>query len=178
MASQGQVVANAATGERVVFVSLAGDTGGEHLRVDLFLAPRAAARGLHIHPNQEERFEVIEGLVRLRVGREDRIAKPGDVIVVPAGMPHLPANIGESEARVVTDFRPALNTETFFENSFALLSVRGPRATVPMVLEFSELLTHYRPEFKLAPAPLHLLTVAAAPIGRLLGYRPRFAVQA
>ena len=46
-----------------------------------------------------------------------------------------------------------------------------------LILEFSELLTHYRPEFKLAPAPLHLLTVAAAPIGRFVGYRPRFAIE-
>jgi mannose-6-phosphate isomerase-like protein (cupin superfamily) len=178
MASIGQVVVNTATGERVVFLALNRDTAGELLKADGYLAPGAAARGMHIHPQQEERFEVLDGSLRFRIGREERIAKAGDVIVVPPGTPHLPSNIGEVEAHCLMEFRPALNTETFFENAFSMLSARGPRASFGMILEFSELLAHYRPEFRLAPPPLHLLTIMAAPLGRLAGYRPRVPVQA
>lgn len=45
-------------------------------------------------------------------------------------------------------------------------------------LESSELLAHYRPEFRVGPPPLHRLIVMAAPLGRLAGYRPRVSVRA
>jgi quercetin dioxygenase-like cupin family protein len=178
MASAGQTVVNGATGERIVFERLGRDTAGALLRGDGFLAPGVGVRGRHIHPNQEERFEVLEGVVRFRVGREKRIARAGEVIVVPAGTAHTLGNVGESDVRFLFEFRPALNTETFFENAFALLSTRGPGTSLPMILEFSELLTHYSREFRLAPAPLRWLTMAAAPMGRIIGYKPRFPIDA
>jgi hypothetical protein len=133
---------------------------------------------MHIHRKQEERFEVLDGTLRFRIGRDERIAKAGDVIIVPPGAPHLPSNIGEVEAHCLMGFHPALNTETFFENAFAMLSARGPRPSLGMILEFSELLSHYRPDFRLAPAPLYVLRRIAASLGRLAGYRPRVPVRA
>ena len=178
MASAGQVVVNAATGERVVFQTLAGDSEGELLRLDVYFAPGSAARALHIHPYQEERFEILEGSLQFRVGRESRVAKPGDVIVVSAGVPHLPSNVGDTEVHCVAEFRPALNTETFFENAFALLSHRGRRTSVLMILELAELLSHYPREIQATPASLQVLIRLAAPIGKVVGYRPRFPVEA
>jgi quercetin dioxygenase-like cupin family protein len=178
MASTGQVVVNAATGERVVFQTLARDSAGELLRLDVFFAPGSAARAMHVHPHQEERFEILKGSLRFRVGRETKVAKAGDVIVVPAGTPHLPTNVGEAEAHCVAEFRPALNSETFFENAFALLSARGPRTSLPMILELAELLSHYRREVQATPAPMRVLTTLAAPIGKVVGYKPRFSIEA
>lgn len=178
MASTGQALVNGATGERVVFSQLGRETGGALLRGDGFMAPGVGVRGRHVHPNQEERLEVVEGVVRFRVGREERIARAGEVIVVPAGTSHTLSNVGESDVQFVFEFRPALNIETFFENAFALLSVRGPGTSIGMILEFSELMTHYPREFRLAPAPLHLLTMLWAPAGRLIGYKPRFPINA
>jgi len=178
MASKGQVVVNSATGERVVFKTLARDSAGELLRLDVFFAPGGAARATHVHPHQEERFEIVEGIMRFRVGPESRFAKAGDVIVVPPGTPHGPRNVGETEAHCIAEFRPALNIETFFENAFALLSARGPRTTVPMILELAELLSHYSREVQATPAPMRLLTTLAAPVGKLVGYQPRFPIEA
>lgn len=178
MASTGQVVVNSATGERVVFQTLARDSAGELLRLDVFFAPGAAARAMHIHPYQEERFEILAGSLRFRVGREARVAEAGDVIVVPAGTPHLPINVGDTEVHCVAEFRPALNIETFFENAFALLSARGPRTSIPMILELAELLSHYSREVQATPALLRALTMLAAPIGKVVGYRPRFPIEA
>jgi quercetin dioxygenase-like cupin family protein len=178
MASTGQVVINAATGERVVFRTLSRDSVGELLRLDVFFAPGAAARAMHVHPHQEERFEIVEGALRFRVGRETRVAQAGDVVVVPAGTPHLPSNAGATEVHCIAEFRPALNIETFFENAFALLSARGPRSSLPMILELAELLSHYRREVVATPALVRVLTMMAAPIGRVVGYKPRFPIEA
>ena len=133
---------------------------------------------MHIHPHQEERFEIVKGTMRFRVGGESTEARAGDVIVVPAGTAHRPGNEGTMEAHCVVDFRPALNIETFFENAFTLLSARGTRSTVPMILELAELLSHYRREVQATPAPVRVLTMLAAPVGRVVGYRPRFPIEA
>jgi mannose-6-phosphate isomerase-like protein (cupin superfamily) len=178
VATTGVAVVNGATGERIVLQALARETAGALVRGDGFLPRGVGVRGRHVHPNQEERFEVIEGIVRFRVGREVRIARAGEIVVVPPGTAHTLRNVGESEVQFAFEFRPALNIETFFENAFGMLSVRGPGTTVPMILEFSELVAHYRREFTLAPTPLHWATTLAAPLGRVIGYRPRFPVEA
>ena len=178
MAMVGQTVVNSATGERVVFRTIARETAGELLRLDVFFAPGGSARVVHVHPHQEERFEILEGTMRVRVGRETRVAKRGEVVVVPPGTPHHPRNIGITEAHCLAEFRPALNIETFFENAFALLSQRGPRTTLPMILELAELLSHYPGEVQATPAGMRWLVSMAAPIGRSLGYRPRFPIEA
>ena len=46
------------TGERIVFRKRSRDTGGELLEMSLFLAPKGFIAAPHVHPNQEERFEV------------------------------------------------------------------------------------------------------------------------
>ena len=47
------------------------NTGGELLAIDLELpANRRVPGGQHIHPNQAERFEVVEGTMRFRMGRK------------------------------------------------------------------------------------------------------------
>jgi quercetin dioxygenase-like cupin family protein len=178
MPSKDQIVVSAATGERIAFRILGRETAGELLRVDLFLAPGGAPRSKHVHPFQEERFEIVEGTVRFRLGSDTRVATAGDVVVVPPGTPHLPRNVGDAEAHLIAEVRPALNLETFLENAFALLNARGPRMTVPMILELAELLSHYSREVRATPAALHVLTVLVAPIGRLVGYRPRFPIEA
>jgi mannose-6-phosphate isomerase-like protein (cupin superfamily) len=178
MASKGQVVVNSATGERVVFQVLARESGGELLRFDIFFASGGSAKGAHVHPHQEERFEIVTGTMGFQVGRATRLAGAGEVIVVPPGTPHLPRNVGETEAHCIAEFRPALNIETFFENAFALLSARGPRTALPMIFELSELLSHYGPEIRATPPPVQWAVAVAAPIGRALGYRPRFRIEA
>ena len=178
MASAGQTVVNSATGERVVFRTLARDSDGALLRLDVFFPPGAGASAAHIHPHQEERFEILDGSLRLRIGREERVARAGDIIVVPAGTPHRPKNVGEMEVHCVAEFRPALNIETFFENAFALLSARRSRTAVLLAFELAELLSYYPREVQATPAPLRLVTKLAAPIGKAVGYRPRFPIEA
>src|SRR5687768_3990241 len=69
MAYRGQTLENPASGERITFRETAADTGGELLAIDLELpAGRRVPGGQHIHPKQEERFEVVEGTMRFKLG--------------------------------------------------------------------------------------------------------------
>ena len=84
MAYAGQILENPITGERIIFRETAADTGGELLAIDLVLAPDGHVPGAHVHPAQEERFEVVSGTMKFRLGRKKIIAHSGDVVVVPA----------------------------------------------------------------------------------------------
>jgi quercetin dioxygenase-like cupin family protein len=102
MAHAGQLIENPLSGERITFRKTAADTGGQLLAIDLELSPGGRMpAGLHIHPEQEERFEVIRGRMQFRIRRERILAGPGEVVVVPPGVPHDWANAGEEPALVL-----------------------------------------------------------------------------
>jgi quercetin dioxygenase-like cupin family protein len=114
MISPGQTLENPVTGERFEFTHTAASTGGELLAFDLALRPGGAVPIPHVHPIQTERFEIVEGYMRFRIGLRTRLAAPGDVIEVPPGVVHGFANAGEGEARLRVEVRPALAMEEMF----------------------------------------------------------------
>ena len=111
MISPGHTLENPVTGERFTFTHTAASTGGELLAFELGLRPGGAVPIPHVHPIQTERFEVVEGLMRFRVGLRRRTAGPGDVVEVEPGAVHSFANAGDAEARVRVEVRPALAME-------------------------------------------------------------------
>jgi quercetin dioxygenase-like cupin family protein len=66
MAFTGQVLDNPISGERFVFHQTASDTGGQLLAFDLVLTPDGHVPGGHVHPVQEERFQVLRGTMKFR----------------------------------------------------------------------------------------------------------------
>jgi hypothetical protein len=70
---------------------------------------------MHVHPHQEERFTVLEGLVQVRLGDRLLICEPGDTVMVPAGTPHTWRNAGTGESRFVVEIEPAGAWEALFE---------------------------------------------------------------
>jgi mannose-6-phosphate isomerase-like protein (cupin superfamily) len=121
MAYAGQTLEKPASGERITFRQTAAQTDGELVAIDLELpADRRVPGGQHIHPNQEERFEVVEGTMRFKLGRKRVIAGPGEVVVVAAGQKHDFANVGDDDALVRVEVRPALKMEQLFETAVGL----------------------------------------------------------
>jgi quercetin dioxygenase-like cupin family protein len=74
----------------------------------------------HFHPRIEERFEVLEGEFTFTVDGEERMAGPGDRLVVEAGARHRFENSGRGVGRLVAEIEPALDMREFFEESAAL----------------------------------------------------------
>src|SRR3954454_4534816 len=111
MAYAGQIIENPISGETIAFRQTAADTGGELLAFDLTLTPDGHVPGAHVHPEQEERFTVVEGTMKFRLGRRKIVAGPGETVVVPAGKVHRFANGGDADARVRVEVHPALKME-------------------------------------------------------------------
>jgi quercetin dioxygenase-like cupin family protein len=126
MISPGQTLSNPVTGERFTFIHTAASTGGELLAFELGLRPGGAVPLAHVHPIQTERFEVVAGLMRFRVGLRNRLARPGDVVEIAPGVMHSFANAGGEEARVLVEVRPALAMEEMFAEVVELARA-GPR---------------------------------------------------
>jgi quercetin dioxygenase-like cupin family protein len=120
MISPGQTLENPVTGERFTFTHTAATTDGELLAFELGLRPGGAVPIPHVHPIQTERFEVVSGLMRFRVGLRRRLAGPGDVVEVRPGVLHSFANAGDEEARVRVEVRPALAMEEMLAEVVAM----------------------------------------------------------
>ena len=116
----GQTLENPITGERFTFTDTAATTDGELLAFDLALRPGGAVPIAHVHPIQTERFEVLEGQMRFRVGLRTLLAGPGDVVEVAPGVIHSFANAGEEEARLHVEVHPALAMEQMLAEVVAL----------------------------------------------------------
>jgi quercetin dioxygenase-like cupin family protein len=120
MVTPGQTLANPVTGERFTFTATAASTGGELLAFMADLAPGGGVPLPHTHPRQHERFEVVAGRVRFRVGLRRFVAGPGEVVEVGPGTLHSFANAGEGEASMRVEVRPALDLETMLAEVVAL----------------------------------------------------------
>jgi quercetin dioxygenase-like cupin family protein len=107
----GQTLENPVTGERFTFTHTAATSDGELLAFDFALRAGGAVPMPHVHPVQTERFEVVAGRMRFRVGLRTRIAEAGDVVEVGPGVMHSFANAGDGEARLRIEVRPALDME-------------------------------------------------------------------
>ena len=116
----GDSIENPLTGERIAFVRTAADTGGELLELDATWTRKGIRTPEHVHPEMEERFEVLAGQARFRIAGEERGAGPGDVVTVPPATPHIAWTPGETQARVRIQFSPALRWGEFVERLFAL----------------------------------------------------------
>src|SRR3954465_14686216 len=108
MAYTGMKIANPVSGETITFATTAPESGGELLAFDLELTPDGKVPGLHVHPEQTECFRVVEGRMRLKLGRETIEAGPGDVVTVPPGAAHKFANASGQVTRATVEVRPAL----------------------------------------------------------------------
>jgi quercetin dioxygenase-like cupin family protein len=166
------------TGERIVFRKRSAETAGQLMEMSLYLGPAGFIAAEHVHPNQEERFEVEGAPVMFKVAGKERLYEPGEVAVVPPGTPHVWWNPGEVESTTLVQFRPALDTETFFETFFGLArDGKVARNGLPNPLQMAVLARTYKREMQLAPPAqwvLGPLTVLLAPIARALGYRGRY----
>ena len=89
--------------------------------IETFVQPNGFVAAGHVHPSQEERFEVLRGTRRLQDRPQEARRRPRPArSPCPAGTPHKFWNAGEEEAHFVCEVRPALQFESLLETMFAL----------------------------------------------------------
>ena len=174
MIRPGDRLENPVTGEVLVFRRTSEETNGEAVLVETTVRPDGFVAAAHVHPDQTERFEVLEGLLGLRVGEREVLAGPGDVAVVAPGTPHRFWNAGESDARFLCEVRPALQFESLIETMFTLAAEgRTNRKGLPNAFRLAVIARAHFDTVRLPfpPAALQRAALAVgAPLGKALGY--------
>jgi quercetin dioxygenase-like cupin family protein len=181
MLQPGRVLLNPTTGQRLVVRRTAAQTRGRLIEIEIFYPPGGRRPPDHLHPAQEELFEVLKGALRARLDGRVRVLAAGDVLVIPAGAPHALWNDGAEEAHAVWHTYPALRTEALLETLWALgRAGKTDRRGRPGLLQAAVLLRAYRRELRLAHPPCAVqraLLAVLAPLGAACGHRSQLAYE-
>ena len=165
MAHKGQVLVNPVSGECFTFRATASDTDGELLAFDLELTPDGAVPGPHVHPHQEERFEIVAGKMSFLKGARSVTARAGDTVAVPPGTIHRFKNVGGTKAHVRVEVRPALNMEVLLETAVALARKgRTNGRGMPHPLDLALFMRAFEAEVKVPFIPVGVATAVMAPL--------------
>jgi mannose-6-phosphate isomerase-like protein (cupin superfamily) len=146
-------------GGQITLLISTAESQGASLLLEIHLAARSPGSGpLHYHPRQTERFEVLEGRLHLRVGKERRVLGPGDTAFVPARTNHC-FYTTDSPATLRAELRPA----GAFEQGMLLAAVTGTALyrrplLLPLILQQTET---YVPGIPLAVQRSVIATLAA-----------------
>ena len=178
MIAPGEELKNPVTGERFTFTHTAASTGGELLAFDFALRPGGKVPVPHVHPIQTERFEVLAGEVRFRLGLRTFVAGPGEVVEAPPGVAHGFANAGEGDAEMRVEVRPALKMEDLLCNTVALATEGSTnRKGMPKPIHLALFVREYENEVRAPfppPAVVRALMAPLAAIGRARGHNERY----
>lgn len=177
MTAPNHVIENPLSGERITIMERPRITG-DALAWNLVLAPGGRVPNSHSHPEQEERFTVLDGTMSFRVGWRRLLARPGDVVVVPPGKVHHFANPGPVSARVLVESTPALLTEAMLETAAAL--ARDQHAAgrmLPRPLDLALFMCDFDREVRAPYLPASLVRAVLRPVrglARSLGRDGRY----
>jgi hypothetical protein len=132
-----------------------------------------------VHPEQEERFHVLEGTMKFRLGVRKIVAEAGETVVVPAGRVHKFANGGDGPARARVEVVPALDMEELLCTTTQLAREGNvTRAGMPKPLHLALFVRRFRREVRAPFPPAWIVNALLAPVAALArrrGHAARYA---
>jgi quercetin dioxygenase-like cupin family protein len=100
--------------DRVIVLVSAEQSAGELFRCEYIAREVSPPPRDHIHTQQEERLEVIEGTVRCRVAGTEYTLERGQRVIIPPGTSHAVWNEDQLGSRSISEYRPAMNAQAMF----------------------------------------------------------------
>ena len=169
---------NPATGEWITYTAIAANSHGQLVRFNWRSVPGGVITE-HIHPRQEERFTILAGEAHFTLNGQERIARAGETVIVPAGVPHSEGNPGPGEIEGVVELRPALRAKERHE-AFAGLVADGkttPRGAPRTPHQLGATFWHFRHESRVTSRPIWTQNLMLPPLWALakaFGVRPYY----
>ncbi len=160
----GAVIENPISGERILVRVSGAATDGRLLVFDLHLPPGAHVPAGHVHPAQEERFTVVSGRMRFRLGRRTVDAGPGDTVAIPRGASHWFGNAGDEDAWARVEVRPALRMEEMFRRTEALAGLGHlPGTRLPPLAHLAAVILDFQREVAVPHVPRAVVRAVLGP---------------
>ncbi len=92
--------------DTVTFLKLGSETAGAYTLVEVELADGGGV-GLHYHQGFTEKFEALEGEVRVQLGKTMHTLSAGKTAIAERNIPHLFQNRSGKPCRFLVELRPA-----------------------------------------------------------------------
>ena len=169
---------NPATGEWITYTAVAADNHGQLVRFSWRSVPGGVITE-HIHPGQEERFTILAGEAHFTLNGKEHVARAGETVIVPAGVPHSEGNPGPAEVHGIVELRPALRAKEFHEALAGLVAdgKTTPRGAPKNPLQLGATFWHFRHESRVTTPPIRVQNLMLPPLwalAKLLGIRPYY----
>lgn len=123
---------------RLEFTTTAEDSEGALHEMRAEYRPDSALPPAHLHPQQDERFTVLQGEMWCLVDGVETTVRAGDSIDIPAGSVHQMRNPGAVSAVVTWETRPALRTAEFHVRMAAARQAGDIPAVLAVLEEFAD----------------------------------------
>lgn len=150
------------------------DPETEPWQATMGFGPGFAGPPVHIHPHQQESYQVLSGMLDVFLGGQWRELGPGASVTVPAGVPHTIRNLHDTEMRALNVHDPALDFPRYMASLHELVHTGKVRALPPKdprsVIYLSMLFTANERTLTSVTPPQRLMRILAL-IGRRLGYK-------
>ena len=157
---------NPLSGERIVILSSAA----EKLVWELQLAPGGRVPSTHAHPEQQERFTVLEGRMRFRIAGRSMTVVSGGTATVPPGTVHSFSNPGPRPARVLVETSPALDMVALLETAAAIARDQSAAARAfPRLFDLVLFMQDFEREVTAPYLPKSLVRLVVGSLARLAG---------
>lgn len=168
--SQARRITNNATGEVIEITQTAADTNGAYLEFSITAPAGFAEIPRHIHPRQEEVFQVISGQLGMEIDGKTRVLRAGDEGIIPAGAAHRWWVEGDEPASGVGRITPALHFAELLDAVYRSANERS--SAMPSLVDAAVVMQRYGDEYipVFLPPPVRLVGLPLlALIARLNG---------
>ena len=113
---------NPVINDTATFIETSEESNGRHSLIEIELF-KSSGPPLHYHNAFSEKFEVIEGILYLQIGKDRKVLKQGDAITVPPKTPHKFYNPTDDKVRFILTFEPGhTGMENFIKIIYSLAS--------------------------------------------------------
>jgi mannose-6-phosphate isomerase-like protein (cupin superfamily) len=159
-------------GTQFRFTKPVADTDGERVEMEITLPPGAASPPRHVHPAQDEQWEVLSGVLSVWFDGGWRELRAGESLAIPKGAVHTLENRSPETVRVRDTHVPALDFEDYIEKLGRLAQEGkiGSSRRLSTLIYFSMVWREQRSQVAASPV-LRAAMWLLARAGRALGYR-------
>jgi len=169
---------NPATGEWIEYTAVAEDTGGDLVRFSWRSVPGGVITE-HVIRTRRSASPSWLAKAHFTVDGEERIARAGETVVVPAGVRHSEGNPGPAEISAVVELRPAQRTKEFHEAVAGLVADgrTTPRGAPRNPLQLGATFWHFRHESRVTRPPVGVQNSCSrrsGPLAKIFGVRPYY----
>jgi mannose-6-phosphate isomerase-like protein (cupin superfamily) len=107
-------------GSDYTITTSAGESSGSLVEMEILLPANAVTPPLHVHPKQEEDFEVLSGALDVHFEGQWMRLPEGESMTIRRGEPHAFRNSSGLRVRVRNVHRPALGYQDYLEELHSL----------------------------------------------------------